>query len=122
MDALSKLLDELKDGGQTQGNFLGFLHVLIGRTIKHHKDGEIVSKGMSWRDLAQCLKKIRWDPEVVREIGLEPEDLPPRDRLRFWYGAVAHAKVVSSAAVKAGDRFADVLRGMGYDVSATPEK
>ena len=36
MDTLSILFDELKKSGQTQGNFLGFLHVLIGRTITRY--------------------------------------------------------------------------------------
>jgi hypothetical protein len=121
MDALSSLLEDLKNGGQTQGNFLGFLHVLIGRKTTRQKDGAPVSNGMSWRDLANWLKKLRWDPEAVRELGLNPDDLPPRDRQRYWYSAIAHARVDSPTAVKAGDRFAEVLRGMGYDVSASPK-
>lgn len=115
MDALSTLLDVLKDNGQTQGNFLGFLNVLIGRTIT--RDKVIVCKGISWRELAGWLKKVRWNPEAVRELGLEPDDLPPRDRQRYWYAAIAHAKVDSAAAQKAGDKYAAVLAGLGYEVS-----
>jgi hypothetical protein len=114
MDALSMLLDLLKNNGQTQGNFLGFLNVLIGRTIT--RDKVILSKGISWRELAGWLKKVRWDPEAVRELGLDPDDLPPRDRLRYWYAAIAHAKVDSATAQKAGDKFAAVLGGLGYEV------
>jgi hypothetical protein len=120
MDALSTLFDELKKSGQTQGNFLGFLHVLIGRTITRKSDGTVANKGFTWREMAAWLKKVRWDTEAVRELGLNPDDLPPRDRQRFWYSAIMQAKVDTPAANKAGDRFAEVLRGLGYDVGAAP--
>ena len=116
MDALSNLLDLLKDNGQTQGNFLGFLNVMIGRTITRVSDQAVACKGISWRDLAAWLKKVRWDPEAVRELGLDPDDLPPRDRQRYWYAAIAAAKVDSAAARKAGDRFATTLATLGYEV------
>src|SRR5438128_432997 len=83
MDAVSTLLDELKKSGKTAGNLQGFLHVLIGRTITRIKDKTVVSNGIAWRELAGWLKKHRWDPEAVRELGLDPHDLPPRDRQRF---------------------------------------
>ncbi len=118
MDALSRLLEQIKNGGQTQGNFLGFLHVLIGRKISRQEDDSVISKGMSWRELAIALKKHRWDPEAVRELGLNPADLPPRDRQRYWYGAISQAKVNESHAAQAGDRFAKALRGLGYDVDS----
>ena len=120
MDALAALLDELKQSGQTEGNFRGFLHVLIGRAITRAGDKAVLSKGITWREMAACLKKVRWDPEAVRELGLEPNSLPPRDRQRYWYGAIMHAKVDSATASAAGDRFADVLRSLGYDVGAAP--
>lgn len=120
MDALSELLEMLKAGDQPRANFLGFLHVLIGRKITRVSDGLSISVGMSWRDLASWLKKLRWDPDQVRELGLDPDDLPPRDRQRYWYSAIAHARVNSAEAIRAGDRFAEVLRGLGYEVSAAP--
>jgi hypothetical protein len=120
MDALSPLLDQLKKGGQTQGNFLGFLHVFIGRTITSRSEKTVVSKGLTWREMAGWLKKVRWDPESVRELGIDPDTLPPRDRQRLWYSAIMQAKVNTAAASSAGDRFAEVLRGLGYDVSAAP--
>ena len=120
MDALSTLIETLKKGGQTQGNFVGFLHDLIGRTITRTKDKAVVSKGIGWREMAAWLKKVRWDPEAVRELGVDPDTLPPRDRQRYWYSAIMQAKVDSAAATKAGDRFAEVLRGLGYEVGAAP--
>jgi hypothetical protein len=120
MDALSTLLDALRKTGRVEGNFLGFLHVLIGRTITRVKDKNVVSKGITWREMAAGLKKVRWDPEAVRELGLNPDDLPPRDRQRYWYSAILKAKVDSAAAKAAGDRFAAILRTLGYDVGPRP--
>jgi hypothetical protein len=120
MDALSTLLEALKKGGQAKGHLRGFLHVFIGRKIIRHSDKSVVSAGVTWRDLAGWLKKLRWDPDAVKELGLDPDDLPPRDRQRFWYSAIAAAKVDSSEAIKEGDKFAKVLKGMGYDVGPAP--
>lgn len=120
MDALSTLLEQLKKSGQVEGNLRGFLHVLIGRTITRTKDKSIVSKGLTWRELAGWLKKLRWEPEAVRELGLDPETLPPRDRQRYWYSAIVQAKVDGPEALSAGTKFAAVLRGLGYDVGPAP--
>jgi hypothetical protein len=119
MDALSTLLDHVKD--KAHGNFLGFLNVLIGRSITRNSDHQVIAKGLTWRELAGCLKKVRWDPEAVRELGLDPSELPPRDRQRFWYSAIAQAKVDSAAARKAGDKFAHALKSLGYEVGAAPK-
>ena len=51
MDRLREFLDILSEKGQAEGNFLGLLHVLIGRRITLD-DGTLVSSGQSWRDLA----------------------------------------------------------------------
>ena len=120
MDALLTLFDQLRKSGRTQGHLRGMFHVLIGRTITNQNDQSVISKGMTWRELAGWLKKVRWDTDAVREIGLEPKNLPPRDRQRFWYSAIAHAKVTSADAVNAGDKFAEVMKDLGYDVSAAP--
>ena len=119
MDVLREFLDDLKRRGLTQGHFLGFLHVLIGRRIER-ADGTLIANGLSWRDLAALLKRVRWDKMAVTEIGLNPADLPPRDRQRYWYSAIAQAQVGSEAAVKAGDKFAATLTRMGYVVGPAP--
>ncbi|MSU76930.1 MAG: hypothetical protein EXS16_02425 [Gemmataceae bacterium] len=98
------------------------MHVLIGRKITRRSDLAVVSRGMSWRDMAGHLKKLRWEPDVVRELGLEPSTLPPRDRQRFWYMAISHAHVDSAKAIEGGDRFAIVLNDLGYDVGPPPTK
>ena len=121
MDALAELLHDLKQNGLATGNFLGFLHVLIGRRVAK-KDGTPVIAGVTWRELAAQLKKQRWNTDAVKEIDLNPDDLPPRDRERFWYTAIIRARVDSEEAAKAGDKFAALLKKKGYEVGPAPGK
>lgn len=121
MDALAELLHELKQSNLTHGHFLGFLHVVIGRRIVK-KDGTPVIAGITWRELAAQLKKQRWNIDAVKELGLDPDDLPPRDRERFWYTAIIRAHVDSAAAQAAGDKFAVLLKRKGYEVGPAPGK
>jgi hypothetical protein len=119
MERLRELLELLRKKGTVRGNFLGLLHVLIGRRITT-EDGTVISAGVTWRELAALLKRVRWEPEVVKEVGLDPEDLPARDRQRYWYTAIAQAGVDRPEAVAKGDRLAAALRGLGYTVSPAP--
>src|SRR5437763_17093601 len=119
MDGVPSFLDELRQQGLADGNFLGLIHILIGRRITR-ADGTVVSPGLTWRSLADLLKSLRWNKDAVREIGLNPADLPPRDRQRFWYTAIAHAEVDSPAAIEAGNRFAAKLASLGYVVTPPP--
>ena len=118
MDRLREFLDVIREQGHATGNFLGLLHVLIGRRIST-TEGEEVSKGLSWRDVSILLKKVRWDREAVRELGLDPDSLSPRDRQRYWYQAIAQASVASSAAVAAGDRLAQAVAS-AYEIGSAP--
>jgi hypothetical protein len=119
MDGVQTFLDELRQQGLAKGNFLGLLHVLIGRRVTR-SDGTPVSPGLTWRELAALLKRLRWDKEDVRELGLDPADLPPRDRQRFWYTAITQAHVDSPAAIEAGNRLAESVKPLGYVVSPPP--
>jgi hypothetical protein len=117
--ALREFLLLLKEQAATQGHFLGFLHILIGRNITL-RDGTPVTSGMSWRDVCAWLKKLRWDKECVRELGLDPETLPPRDRERYWYTAISKAKVDSVEAATAADQLAEKLKTLGYTIGPAP--
>jgi hypothetical protein len=119
MDALGEFLADLKRQGLVQGHFLGLLHLLIGRQIAA-ADGTVLCRGLTWRDLAAALKKVRWDKASVRELGLDPAMLPPRDRQQFWYTAIASASVDSARAQTAADLLADLLRAQGYRIGAAP--
>ena len=119
MDQLREFLNAVRHHGTARANFLGLLHVLIGRRIAR-ADGTPVSGGMTWRELAALLKQVRWDREAVRELKQDPADLPPRDRERFWYVAIAHAGLSTAAAKAAGDRLVGPLKALGYVVGPAP--
>jgi hypothetical protein len=119
MDRLREFLKLVHERGLAEGNFLGLLHVLIGRRIAL-PDGTPVSAGLTWRELAALLKKVRWDRESVRELGLDPARLPPRDRQRYWHTAITQAGVNSAAAMAAGEKLREAVQGLGYTVSPPP--
>jgi len=120
MDALTELFELLQTKSLTRGLFLGFLNVMIGRRITSPQ-GKAVSGGLAFRDLAAWLKKVRWDPDAVKELGFDPNQLPIRDRQRYWFSAICQAQVGSEAALKAGDQFAAKLKSAGYTVSPAPK-
>ncbi len=115
MDRLREFLNSVRDTGTALGHFRGLLHLLIGQPI-HLADGSPVSAGMTWRALAALLKKQRWDREAVRELGLDPSKLPPRDREKFWYTAICQAGVTSPQAQASAQVIAQKLPTLGYRV------
>ena len=119
MDRLVDFLETLCRHQLVRGQFRAILHVVIGRTIRS-ADGTVVSSGVTWRELAKIFQVIRWDKELVRELGLNPDDLPPRDRQRYWYTAIAHAKVTAAEAKALGDQFAGLVAPIGYAVGPAP--
>jgi len=119
MDRLRELLNVLRQHNLAQGHFLGLMNILIGRRISR-ADGTEVSTGLTWRDAASLLKRAHWDREAVREVGVDPADLPPRDRQRFWYVAITRAGVDSAAATTAGDALVTALRRHGYVIGPPP--
>ncbi len=119
MDRLREFLDAAKEQGHAAGNFLGLLHVLIGRKISL-EDGTVISAGQTWREAAALLKRVRWEREAVAELGLNPDDLPPRDRHLYWFKAIAQAAVDSAKARAAGDRFAEAMKASGYTIGPAP--
>lgn len=119
MDGIRELLSAVRDNGLAATHFRGLLHVLIGRKITR-QDGSVVSPGLTWRELAQELRILRFDQQLVRQLGLDPDTLAARDRERFWYAAIGGAQVDSREAVLAGDDVAPKLKPMGYLVGPPP--
>jgi hypothetical protein len=119
MDGVRQFLEDIQTHKRAHGNLLGLLNVLIGRKISR-ADGSVVSSGVTWRDVSNFLKLVRWDTESVKELGIDPESLPPRDRQRFWYSVIALAKVASPEAMAAGDKLAQDLRAAGYVIGPQP--
>jgi len=120
MNGVETLLETIRKKGLADGNLRGLLHVLIGRKITG-ADGAVVSTGLTWRATADLLKRVRWPPEVVRELGLDPDTLSPRDRQRFWFTAITTAQVQSQEAAADGDQLASKLAGLGYVVGPAPQ-
>jgi hypothetical protein len=119
MDGVREFLDDIQKRGLARGHLLGLLHILIGRRLAK-ADGTVISTGLTWRDVASEMKRCRWEPEAVSEIGVDPATLPPRDRQRFWYQAITAANVGSTEAAEAGDRLALILTKAGYIVGPAP--
>jgi hypothetical protein len=115
MDRLHEFLDAVRDQGVATGHFRGLLHLLIGQPIRM-ADGTLVSSGMTWRALAALLKKERWDREAVRELGIDPAELAPRDREKFWYTAIARAGVSSAESQASAQVVTHKLAPLGYVV------
>ena len=99
MDGIRTLLEAARDNGLVAGRFRGLLHIAIGRAISK-PDGTKLSAGHTWREVATTLKMLRFDPEVGREVGADPDTLSPRDRERYWYAVIALAHVDGSEAVQ----------------------
>lgn len=116
MEGIRGLLDAARANGLVAGHFRGLLHVVIGRTVTA-ADGTVISRGLTWREAAALLKELRFDRELVREYGADPDALAPRDRERFWYSAIAQAKVDSAEASAAADQLAAALKLHGYVVA-----
>ena len=119
MDGIRELLSAARDADIVAGNFRGLLHVAIGRKVTR-PDGSTVSVGVTWRELAAELKALRFDQDLVREYGADPDDLTARDRERFWYAAIAVAKVDSAEAIAEADRLAPGLKALGFVIGPPP--
>jgi hypothetical protein len=119
MDGIRELLSAVRDADIVAGNFRGLLHVAIGRKVAR-PDGSTVSMGVTWRELAAELKALRFDQDLVREYGADPDDLTARDRERFWYAAIAVAKVDSAEAIAEADRLAPKLKSLGFVIGPPP--
>ncbi len=119
MDGIRELLSSVRDNGLAAAHFRGLLHIAIGRKITR-PDGTIVSTGLTWRALALELKSLRFDQDLVRQLGTDPDTLASRDRERFWYAAIAAAHVDTQEAFIAGDQLAPKLKALGFQVGPPP--
>jgi hypothetical protein len=119
MDSLREMLDTVRERDELRGRFRGLLHILVGRRITR-ADDSLVSAGMTWRDAAGLLKRLRWDREAVRELGLDPAVLPPRDRERYWYTAIARAGIDSPEAIAEAEHLLSFFKQLDYLIGPAP--
>lgn len=120
MELLIAFLETVRTHHLAEGHLRGFFNVVIGRRITR-LDGTVVSTGVTWRVLAQMLKDLRFNKDLVKELGADPDDLSPRDRQRMWYSAIALARPDSVESVNQGERFAKLLKPHGYMVGIPPQ-
>jgi len=117
MDLLSEFLELMIERNMVAGRLRALFHVVIGRTI-HDSQGRLICAGTTWRTLADILKDLRYDVELVRELGLDPDTLSPRDRKRFWYSAIAGAKPDSAQARLEAAPYIFELQKLGFKIGA----
>lgn len=119
MDALDNFLLALKEGSITKGRILGLIRLLVAYKI-YDKNGDPVTLGVTFRTLAEKLKKARWETSEIDALGINPKELPQRDRYRFWYVALVRSKVNDPVAIKEADELANKIMNIGYQ--AIPPK
>lgn len=119
MEGTLRLLELVRDKKLAAGALRGLFHIAIGRTVTA-ADGTVVSGGVTWRALATLLKDAKFDKELVRELGADPDVLAPKDREKMWYHAIGLAKVDSSEARTQADKLAVALKALGYTVGPAP--
>jgi hypothetical protein len=116
MDGVRELLEAARDQNLAAGKFRGLLHIAIGRTVSR-PDGTKLSAGLTWREVAALLKLLRYDTELGREAGADPETLSPRDRERYWYAVIALARVDGAEALAEAEALIGPLKALGFVVA-----
>jgi hypothetical protein len=119
MDGLQKLLDAVRDSGLAAGHFRGLVHVAVGRKVSD-ADGNPVSAGVTWRDLAERLRVARFDVSLGLEVGADADVIAPRDRQRFWYAAISLTQPDGAEAVRQAEALAAHLKRLGFVVGPAP--
>lgn len=119
MEGTLRLLEVVREKKLAAGALRGLFHIAIGRTVTD-RDGAVTSNGVTWRELAVLLKDAKFDKELVRELGADPDSLAPKDREKMWYHAIGLAKVDSAEARAQADKLAAALKPLGFVVGAAP--
>ena len=119
MDGIHEFLDLVRKQSLARGRMRGLFHVAIGRRISR-ADGTLLSAGLTWRQLAAELKNLRFDKDLVSELGVDPDTLSPRDRERFWYAAIGLARVDTAEARVQADQLTAAVAQLGYVIGPPP--
>ena len=114
-DGLRLFLDAVQRHKLAAGHLRAILVIAVGGRIEF--EGQTLSQGTTWRDLADLLKKLRWDKLQVGELGLNVKDLPPRDRGKYWYSAMSRADLGSGESSKAAAKLLPALEKIGFKIA-----
>jgi hypothetical protein len=118
MTTTLQFLNLLAEHQLAKGHLRGVLHLAIGRTVVRTSDNVVLCAGVTWRELAILLKESKFDRELARDLGADPDTLHPRDREKFWYSVIGLARVDSIAAREEADKLAKKLTAHGLTVLA----
>lgn len=116
MEGTKEFLELVAQHGLAKGHVRGVFHIAIGRKLTK-ADGTPLAGGVTWRELATLLKTVKFDRELAKELGADPETVAPRDREKFWYAAIALAQVDSVEARAQAERLAAKLERFGIRIS-----
>lgn len=119
MQGTRQFLELVSELELVTGSLRGVFHIAIGRRI-YDVNGTVIAEGVTWRVLAALLKEVKYDRELVRELGVEPETFSPKDREKFWYNAIALAKVDGEEARYQAEVLTKALRKHGWIVGSLP--
>lgn len=119
MEGIGEFLEAVRRNELVAGRLRGVFHIAIGRRITA-ADGRVLSAGITWRDLAVLLKQLRFDKDLAREVGVDPDVVAPRDRQRMWYSAIASARVNSPDAISQAEELIPRLESLGFQIGPPP--
>jgi hypothetical protein len=119
MKALGTFLSWLETRKLMEGRVRGLFHILVGREIVD-KRGDVISNGLTWREVAEAFAAAHINTAHVEQLGLDPEKLAPRDRKRFWYAAIMTAKPDSLEAREEAEKLIAALKPHGYQIGDAP--
>jgi hypothetical protein len=106
------VLELIRDRKLASGRLRGVFHLVIARKLTR-TDGTLLSAGVTWRELSQLLKSLKFERELVKELGTDPDLLAPKDREKFWYAAISLAKVDSPQARREAEELIEFLKPLG---------
>jgi beta-phosphoglucomutase-like phosphatase (HAD superfamily) len=118
MDGVVQLLELARQQGWQRTHLRGLWHLAIGRAL-HDAQGRLLSPGSTWRELANILKQLKYDRDLVLTLGLDPESLLAKDRDKFWYYAIAATKLDTPEARQQADELKAQLAPLGIIVGSS---
>lgn len=96
MDGTRALLRFILDHHWAEPHLRGCFHIAIGRTVTLPEPIP-PSKGVTWRELAQLLTELQYNPLWIASLGLVPSRQQLRDLPKLWYTAIGLSQVDSQA-------------------------